>query len=111
MHLLHDAGVHEGGHLEVVELAGRADGVRDGRLELARRRGDRSAVPEAFDRRGGVDVERVGWASALRADLPAGVLEPAAPRMFRRAGPGTRVRSAALKTLELYVGLVEAPRG
>ena len=36
MHLLHDAGVDEGGHLEVVELAGGAEGVRDRRLELAR---------------------------------------------------------------------------
>ena len=29
MHLLHDAGEHEGGHLEVVELPARAEGVRD----------------------------------------------------------------------------------
>ena len=82
MHLLHDTGEHEGGRLEVVEPARRADGVRDGRLELARRREDRLAVPEAFDRRVRVDVGRVGWASALRADLPTGVLEPAAPGMF-----------------------------
>ena len=37
MHHLHDAGEHEGGHLEVVEPAGRAEGVGDHRLELSRR--------------------------------------------------------------------------
>ena len=67
---------------EVVELPCRADGVGDRRLELARRREDRLAVPEALDRRGGVDVGRVGRVSALRADLPAGIVEPAAPGMF-----------------------------
>ena len=72
-------------NLEVVELAGCAEGVGDRRLELTRRREDRLAVRETLDAlegRVGVDVGHVGSPSALRADFPAGIVEPASPGMF-----------------------------